>query len=171
MSKNTQINWVYKCSIRDAEIFFETGKFKYGKRAAVQFATQYNELFNKSEINSVFNKSIDSLRLINKINELRIIYSALLYADGKNAKKRFNEIFGREYTGVKEDFEAINHKIEFFADKLKPLTKEEKKDGLTFPELIAIVENSRAIQIDREMKVFEFHRVYELELKKWKNAK
>jgi hypothetical protein len=128
-------------------------------------------LFNEKEINATFNKSIDTLRIINKINELKAVYYSLLYADGKHAKEKFIEIFGREYKGDKEDFEAINSKTQFFVDKLKSSQQEEKKGGITFSELVAIVENSRKIQIDREMKLFEFHRIYELELKKWKTAK
>ena len=77
----------------------------------------------------------------------------------------------KQISDTEKKINAINDKAKFFIDKLKSQIKPETKNGLTFSELVAIVENSRQIQIDREMKLFEFHRIYELELKKWKNAK
>jgi len=80
------------------------------------FLNEYNNLFNKSEINAAFNKDIDRLRLSNKIDELRAIYYSLIYSDGENAKERFKELFGKEFEGIESDIKKINDKAQFFID-------------------------------------------------------
>lgn len=159
--------WVYKKSIRDAEVFFETGRFTGDKEA---FTAEFNQLFNQKEINIHFNKDVDRLRIVNKINELRAIYYSLAYCEGENAKAKYEEYFGEDYIGKKQ-LERINKKAKFYIDKLKVISQKEKNNGITFPELVVMVESSRGINIDREMKLFEFHRIYELELKRWQKEK
>jgi hypothetical protein len=156
---------VYSVSIKEAIVFFETGKLKVNK---AQFNNEFNELFNKSEYEAAFNRNIDYLRLSNKVEELKAIYYSLLYADGENAKKRFKELFGKDFEGTEEDIKKINDKAKFFIDKIKSMPKP-KDSGLSFADIVTIVENSRGINVDRSMSVFEFYKIYELELKKWKN--
>jgi hypothetical protein len=151
---------------------FETGKWKFGKYASILFKQEYNTLFNQAEIDKEFNVHVDHLRLSNKVAELKAIYYALIYGDGENANKRFAEMFGKKFEGTEADIKRINDKAQFFIDKINQLQKNNKQSdkGITFNELIAIVENSRKIVIDREMKVFEFFKIYELELKKWQTS-
>lgn len=170
LSRNTQSNWVYRASIRDAGILFETGKWRFGKYAAILFKNEYNQLFNQTEINKEFNTRINYLRLSNKVTELKAIYYSLIYANGENASNKFAEMFGKKWEGTEADIKSINDKAQFLIEKINQLQKPNKENekGITFNELIAIVENSRNISIDRQMKVFEFYKIYELELKKWR---
>ena len=172
LSQNTQNNWVYRASIRDAGILFETGKWQFGKYASILFKNEYNQLFNQAEINKEFNTHVDLLRLTNKVTELKAIYYALIYGDGANANKKYLEMFGKKFEGTESDINRINDKAQFYIDKINHLQKVNQKSdkGITFNELIAIVENSRKIVIDRQMKVFEFYKIYELELKKWQTS-
>lgn len=170
LRKDTKSFWVYKVSIREAGIYFDTDSFKYGKRAARRFQNEYNDLFNKNEISKAISKNFDLFRLQSKIDELKAIYYSLIYADGENARERFKILFGKEFEYTENDINRINDKAKFYIDKINALPKPKEEKGITFNELIAIVENSRGITIDREMKVFEFHKIYELELKKWQTS-
>ena len=168
--KITSKDWAYRLSIRDVSRYFETGKLFKFKLQENQFLNQYNRLFNSNEIKSHFNRDIQRLRLFNKFNLLRAVYNSFLSgAECVNSKEVFKETFGREWEFTDENFELLRKKAKFFSDKLKdvPVKQEE---GITFSELIAMVENSRGIQIDRKMKLFEFHKIYELELKKWQTS-
>jgi len=120
---------------------------------------------------SDFQNDVMRLRLFNKINELRAMYSALQYTNAPNSRERFKEIFKKDFESKPENFKLINDKAEFFINKLKSIPDKGKKEGLGFSEIVAMVENSRGVSIDRKIKLFQFKRIYDIELKKWQENK
>ncbi|MFW6326731.1 MAG: hypothetical protein ACOC2F_00305, partial [Bacteroidota bacterium] len=172
MSKLIPKGWAYKLTVEQVEYFLDskdlsvfTGCFKRAK--SIRFLNEFSQMFNNRAMLSDFQNDVMRLRLFNKINELRAMYNALQYSEAPNSKKRFNELFKKDFKPTDENFKLINDKAEFFINKLKSIPNKSKKEGLSFSEIVAMVENSRGVPIDRKMKLFQFKRIYDIELKKW----
>jgi hypothetical protein len=162
---------MYRFSIRQASEYFETGFGFFWEKNEREFINQYNELFNKKEIDAGFSREIQRLRLINKINLFRAAYNSLsTESEAEHSKEFFKQTFGKEWEYKRENYELINSKAEFFINKLQAIKPSKSEDSITFSELVAIVESSRGIAIDREIKLFEFHKIYKQELKKWQQT-
>lgn len=102
--------------------------------------------------------------------KLQMMYNSLLFYDGKNAKDEFYLLFGEKYEGL-DQIKRITNENNRILDKLSIIgVPIENDNGISFSELIVIVENSRSIAIDREMKLIEFKQIYDLELKKWQTS-
>ena len=156
--------------MRECELYFENGHNPFGRFKRIkshQFVSQYNKLFNSKDVLKLLKNDVYRFKLQLKIQELRVIYTSLSTGSkAENSKRRFKELFGVEWDG---QYELINDRVKFWVDKLEQLPKE-KNEGITFSELVALVENSRGVHIDRNLKLFEFHRIYQLELKKWQQT-
>lgn len=171
-SKSTTSDWAYKLSVRQVSLIFEVKNLKcfglFGRlKKFKSFIVEYDKMFNnKSDKN--FDVELFRSKLYTKHLKFNAMYDSLLYCQGKNAKKEFLEMFGYEYNGV-DDLNRIVKKNSFILDKLKMLMPVEtkKQDGITFTQAVAYVEGSKELSIDRNMKLFEFKILYDIELKKW----
>ena len=168
--------WAYKLTVEQVEYFLDSkdlsvfsGWFKRAK--SIRFLNEFSQMFNNRAMLSDFQNDVMRLRLFNKINELRAMYNALQYSEAPNSQERFKELFKNDFKPTDENFKLINDKAEFFINKLKSIPDKGKKEGLSFSEIVAMVENSRGIPIDRNMKLFQFKRIYDIELKKWQENK
>ena len=97
------------------------------------------------------------------------MYDSLTTCDALNARGEFKKMFGKDYESI-EDLKLITNLAEQIGDKLKNAVSPIKKEGVTFVDLIGMVEMSRNIPIDRKIKLFEFYKMYQTELKKWNNG-
>lgn len=176
LSKNIQNYWVYKLTIEQVSLIFESsnysffGLFNRSKKLA-KFIEEYNRLFNLNSGDKELNTDIFILKLGVKRMKLRAMYNALLFGPGANAKKEFAEMFGHEFTGLK-DFKLIVDEGNRLQDKIKmlqPGTKQNDK-SITFNQLVIMVETSRGLPIDRNIKLYEFKKMYDIELTKWRKT-
>jgi len=96
------------------------------------------------------------------------MYDALINSDGVNSRAEFKAMFGKEYEGI-EDIKRIVNENERLRDKIKIMSQNatEKKESITFNQLVIMVESSRNIPINRNTKLFEFKKMYDIELQKW----
>ena len=165
LRKSISVDWAYRFDVRQTSRYFDTGKGFFFKRNEINFLKQYNQLFNSKEIESNYVKSVTQLRLLNKVNLLRAAYNSLsTESEAEHSKEFFKQTFGKEWEYDLKNYELINRKAEFFINKLRVLQKDSTpKDSISFGELVAIIESSRGIAIDRKMKLIEFHKIYEQE--------
>ena len=174
LSKSIKGNWVYKLTVEEVSLIFEANYRKcFGiliARNLNQFIQEYNQLFNHQ--NNNLGNDFLRLRLYTKHLKLLAIYDSLLYAQGENALKEFKTMFGEDYKKP-EQLKFVTDENMRILDKLRMLQPFEKKNGksLSFGDLLLLVETSRGMAIDRKMKLWEFKKMYDLELKKWQTQK
>ncbi len=104
--------------------------------------------------------------------KLRAMYNALVYTENcENSKKEFAEMFGHEFAGL-NDIKLIVDESNRIADKIKMLQPQPKQNdkSITFNQLVIIVETSRGLPIDRNIKLYEFKKMYDIELEKWRRT-
>lgn len=174
--RNTQSNWVYRLTVEQVSLIFEANDLKpfglfFRGRKLEQFNSEYNQLFNKQ--NNQLGNEISRLRLYLKHLKLMAMYDSLLYAKGENALFEFRTMFNSEYTKP-EQLKLITDENTRILEKIQILTPKEtvkKENTITFNDLVLIIETSRNMAIDRKMKLWEFKKVYDLELKKWQTQK
>lgn len=169
-----QKHWVYKLSIEQIALIFEVGDLscfgRNSKKKYSEFIIEYSELFNSGAGIKSINLDRSILRLSTKIGRLKAIYDVLSHTKGNNSMREFNRIFKRQYEG-KDDLILITNEINRLSDKIaiiKPVNNS-KKDGLSFSELVVIVELSRDIPISNDTKLSKFKDMYDIELKKLNN--
>jgi hypothetical protein len=135
-----------------------------------RFIEKYNEWFSDKSVSSVINDSLYILRLKNKIeNILPLIHTILkITPDSKLANEGFEEEFGRKYKG-ENDLKLIENKIENLQLKL-PKEAIVNNKGISFSTLISLVESSRGIGIDRNITLYDFKNIYEIEREKWQKS-
>jgi hypothetical protein len=168
-------HWVYKLNVGQVSLLFESediscfGFFNRKKKLA-QFTKEYNQLFNLQTGNKEINAELFVFKMALKRLKLRAMYSALLNSvDCENSKREFAEMFGHEFAGV-SDIQLIVDESNRLADKIKalrPQHTQSKEKSITFSQLVIIVETSRGLPIDRRTKLYEFKKMYEIELQKW----
>ena len=163
--------WVYKLTVEQVSLVFDAnfrGCFGfYKERNFNTFLLEYNQLFNSG--NKQLENNIFRTRLFLKHMKLQAMYNSLLYSKGINAKKEFVNIFGYDYTEIK-DLKRVTDENNRILDKLKIISKPMNGETIAFSDLVVMVETSRKIPIDRDMKLWEFKKVYDLELKKWQQT-
>jgi hypothetical protein len=108
-------------------------------------------------------------KLYLKHTKLRAMYDSLTTCVGENAVAEFKEIFGHEFKSI-DDLKLLTGEAERVNDKMKILSVPNKKEGISFSKLINIVEVSRGITIDRNIKLFQFKDMYDTEIEKWNKA-
>jgi len=169
----TKNYWAYKLSINSVSLIYDTGfrrcfglfnrseKFK-------SFTEEYNKLFNSQNTSKYFNSDVFRLKIENKVhNILPALYSDLMTVCSDLAKSTYKEYFGVEYHGA-DQLERIIDEINRLKEKIQILNKPtDKKDGVSFSETILLIEDSRGIEISRNIKLYEFKTMYDKELKKW----
>lgn len=139
--------------------------------AYLKFEKKYNEFFNiKKE-----NKLADDwyvLRLRNTVNNyLPALYYGILYGNDDEIKERFKNKFGK-YPETAEDLNMIVKEIDRLLDMLKVLDSQtDNEDGIGFSELVALIENSRGIPINRDITLWDFKQIHDIEVKKWQQQK
>lgn len=171
LSQDIKFFWVYRVSIEQAVRVFASndltcfGRFrKEAKRDS--FIREYNKLFNLRGDSKKFNSDKLLLRLCVKELKLRSMYQSIVSCSGDNARKSYRELFGKEYDkdGLKlilSSYEKVKDQISIMS---KPVVK--KPESISLSRLIVIIEDSKSIPIDRNIKVFEFWEIYNNELKK-----
>lgn len=131
-----------------------------------RFIKKYNEFFNIKAQNNANDWFI--LKLRNLVNNLYpSLYYALIYDDSEEPKKIYKELFGKE-PKTTEDLNKIVSEIGRLSDKLKIYdVPKDKQPSIDFSDLIPMIEQSRGISIDRNMTLYEFKKIHDLEVKKW----
>lgn len=175
-SGNTNPYWVYRLSINQVSLIFDASYrgcfgFLFRSLKFSRFVIEYNKLFNGNDGAKVLDSSILRLKLQNKAyNILPAMYYDLITVNSDLAKSMFIEYFGEEFTNTNQ-LERILKRISFLEEKLKSMEipVQEQKAGLTFTETVNRIETSRAIPIDRNIKLYEFKTMYDNELEKWQN--
>jgi len=142
-------------------LFFRVRKFN-------QFAKEYDSLFNKGSGDKEFNANLFLMKLYVKQLKLRAMYDALLNSEAVNSRAEFKLMFGKDFEGI-EDIKRIVNENERLSDKIKIMSNvsPDKKESITFNQLVIMVESSRNIPINRNTKLFEFKKMYDIELEKW----
>jgi hypothetical protein len=171
-----QKHWVYKLSIEQVSLIFEAHDLScFGRNKAkkyIQFINEYNELFNSGSGVKEFNTDKLLLRWYTKLLKLNAMYNALTTCEAENSKAEFKNMFNKDFESI-DDLNLITAESNRFNDKieiLKPLKPlKSTNDGIPFVKLVRIVEISRSINIDREIKLYEFYGMYKTELEKWNN--
>lgn len=166
-------HWIYKLTIEDVSIIFESndlscfGLFFRGSKFN-QFIKEYDSLFNKGASEKQFNANLFLMKMYVKQLKLRAMYDALINSDGVNSRAEYLEMFGKEFEGI-EDIKRIVKENERLSDKIKIMSQNtpEKKESITFNQLVIVVESSRNIPINRKTKLYEFKKMYDIELEKW----
>jgi len=171
--KPIQKHWVYKLTIENVSIIFESNDlscFGYFFRRLKfnKFLKEYDSLFNKGGNDKQFNANLFLMKMYVKQLKLRAMYDALINSDGVNSRVEFMSMFGKEFEGV-EDIKRIVNEVDRLSDKIKIMSQNtpEKKESITFNQLVIMVESSRGLPINRETKLFEFKKMYDIELEKW----
>ena len=157
-------------------LIFETSNLKcfgyFGRRVKLNaFLKEYNSLFNNKKDENL-DVEIFRQKLYTKHLKYNAIYDSLLYCQGENAKKEYFDLFGEEYVSV-DQLERIAKKNAFILEKLKilmPVESDRKNESITFTKLVTLVEGSRELPLDRNIKLFEFKEIYDIELKKWQQT-
>lgn len=174
MLENTQKHWVYKLTIQQVSLIFEADDLscfgRNAKRKHLDFIKEYNELFNSGHNNKQFDNAKFMLRMYIKHLKLRVMYDSLSTCEAKNSVAEFKEIFGKEFESI-DDLKMLTNEAQRINDKMTIMSAPKKTDnGISFSKLINIVETSRGIPIDRNIKLFQFKEMYDTELEKWNKA-
>ena len=168
----------YNIPISNLGLLFKTGMLSHMSRIWMpsiilaffykKLKKQYDEWFGldtKKEM--VGDWSV--LRMRNKINNLYpLLYYSVIYDNSQKTKELYKKHFGN-YPESDEDLTRIVDRIEKLKDQLGVVESKENKDDdyISFSRLIAIVEDSKGIQIDRKMTLYDFYELYQNEMAKW----
>jgi len=173
LQKPIQKHWVYRLTIEDVSIIFESNDLSafglfFRVKKFNQFLKEYDSLFNKGGNDKQFNANLFLMKMYVKQMKLRAMYDALINSEGVNSRLEFAAMFGKEFEGVK-DIQRIVNEVDRLSDKIKIMSNNtpEKKESITFNQLVIMVESSRNIPINRNTKLFEFKKMYDIELEKW----
>jgi len=163
--------WVYRLTIEQVSLIFEANDLScFGfnsKKKNLEFIKEYNNLFNSKDDLSQLNANRFLLKLYVKHLKLRAMYRALIHCDAKNSKAEFKKLFNKDFEAV-EDLDLIVNEAARLNDKMGMLkTPISNKDGISFSQLVIIVETSRGVNISRATKLFEFYKMFKIELEKW----
>ena len=165
--------WAYKLTVDQVSLIFEIKDLscfgrkkekKYGK-----FIDEYNELFNNGVSKKRFNSDSFKFKMQLKQLKLKAMYESILSSDAPNSKEEFKLMFGHEFKSD-EDLKLIINKYDMLHDKLSVEDTTTDSEGLTFEETVQLIETSRGLPIDRNMKLYSFHVMYVNESKKWANG-
>ena len=177
MSKPTTNYWVYKLTIEQVALIFENHDYScfglfFRKRKLSRFIDEYNRLFNKESGSKELSLQYTIFKMYTKQMKLRAMYDSLVYSEtAENAKREYFLLFGKQYEGI-EDLNKLVSEANRLTDKIKllerpPKNEHENKNSIGFAQLVVIVESSRGVHIERKTKLFEFKKMYEIELEKW----
>jgi len=95
------------------------------------------------------------------------MYDSLTTCDGENARIEFKAMFGKDFETI-EDLERITKEADKLKTKINILTEpvSAKSEGISFNKLVIIIESSRGITIDTDIKLFQFKEMYDIEIEK-----
>ena len=136
-----------------------------------RFEKKYDEFFNPSKKNDLVDNWLE-LKLKNLVNNyLPAMYYSLIYGSDAESKRQFKERYGKEPEST-EDLDRIVKDIEKILDQLKVLDFKPKDDsGVSFSSLVALIENSRGVPIERSMTLWDFKQIHDIEIAKWQQSK
>ena len=164
-------HWVYKLSIQQVALIFEAkdlscfGIFNRNKKH-LQFTHEYNELFNSGSDKKHFNAKKFLLKLYIKHQKLRAMYDALTTCEAVNSNAEFKLMFGKEFKTI-NDLKLVTNEANRINDKMGVLNQpQEKGNDISFSQLVIMIETSRNIPINRNIKLYEFYEMYKNELSK-----
>jgi len=173
LQKPIQKRWVYRLTIENVSIIFESNDLScfglfFRKQKFNQFLKEYDLLFNKGADDKQFNASLFLMKMYVKQLKLRAMYDALINSDAENSRAEFKLMFGKDFEGV-EDIKRIVNENDRLSDKIRIMSQNapDKKESITFNQLVIMVESSRGLPINRNTKLFEFKKMYDIELAKW----
>jgi len=160
-------------TVEQVSILFESGDLScFGrnkKKKFKQFVLEYNSLFNHKTNKKEFFSDIYNFRLYVKHLKLRAMYDSFTSCEAENAKTEFKEIFKKDFEGV-GDLKLLTDEANRINDKILINNQPKKESDISFSKLVDIVESSRNVHIDRNIKLFLFKEMYDIELEKWNKA-
>jgi len=164
-------HWVYKLTVEQVSLIFEANDLSCfiinRQQRFKDFIIEYNQLFNRGDDLKKLNSNRFLLKLYVKHLKLRAMYDALTNCEAENSKAEFKLMFKKEFETV-DDLKLITNEADRLNDKMGMLNMPNyKKDGLSFSQLVIVVETSRGVNISRDTRLFEFYKMYEIELEKW----
>lgn len=136
-----------------------------------RFEKKYDEFFNPAKGNKLVGNWFE-LKLKNLVNNyLPAMYYSLIYGDSENSKRQFKERYGK-YPESTDDLNRIVKDIEKILDQLKVIAFVPKdENSITFSKLVALIENSRGIPISRNITLWDFKQIHDIEIEKWQQNK
>jgi len=169
----------FNIPISNVSLLFKTQDLKYLSKIWLprpilawlysRFIIQYNIFFNPSEKTKQQDWLL--LRLENKANNIYpAMFYGLIYGDDKKTKELFKEYFGK-YPETEADLDMIVAEIGRINDKLSFINPVSEKEGIEFAKLVALIETSRGLPIDRSITLYEFYELYTIEIEKWQQKK
>ncbi|MCK5605271.1 hypothetical protein KAR91_25490 [Candidatus Pacearchaeota archaeon] len=174
-SEPIQKPWAYKLTVGQVALIYEAddlGVFGMDKEKKFeQFNIEFNDLFNNAFHKKQFNSDLVIQKMQLKMQKLRAMYDALSVCEAPNCREEFKLMFGHDFN-LPDDLKLITDKYAFYGDKLPLLIprNNEAKESMTFIDVVLLTEISRGLQIDRNILLYDFHRMYKTELKKWTNG-
>ncbi len=166
----------FNIPISNVSLLFKTQDLKYLSKRWLprfilawiysRFIKQYNIFFNPHE--KTKQQDWYLLNMENKANNIYpALFYALIYGNDQKSRDLFEEHFGKA-PDTQDDLNMIIAEINRLNDKLAAISpsKADSK-GIEFAKLVAIVETSRTIPIDRSTTLYEFYELYKIEIEKW----
>lgn len=171
----------YTLSIQDVSVIFEKDSPRLIstvwlpgfilRRYYARFLMEFSEMFNGHQMESLLSDDIYRLKIINRVNNILFpMYQGLalelfISREIPEFRKMYEEVMGRKYNG-KEDLKAIIKEIERLKSKLAEVPAAEmvvsKNKKLSFEQVIANTEVILDRSLDRNMKLFQFKKQYDL---------
>jgi hypothetical protein len=137
-----------------------------------RFEKKYDEFFNPTKNDKLVDNWYE-LKLKNLVNNyLPALYYSLVYGSDTESKRQYKERYGKE-PETTEDLNRIVKDIEKILDQLKVLAfvPENKDNSITFSKLVALIENSRGVPVERSMTLWDFKQIHDIEIEKWQQSK
>jgi len=137
-----------------------------------RFENKYNEFFNPEKDDKLVDGWFE-LKLKNLVNNyLPALYYSLIYGNNEESKRQYKERYGKE-PETTDDLNRIVKDIEKILDQLKVIAfvPESNQNSITFSKLVALIENSRGVPVERSMTLWDFKQIHDIEIEKWQQSK
>ena len=136
----------------------------------IRFQKKYDEFFNIKSNNGLVD-DWHILKLKNMVNNyLPALYYSLIYGENDESKRQYKELFNKE-PETTEDLNLIVDRINKIIDQLSIIDNKPEKENISFSKLVALIEGSRGIPIDRNITLWDFKQIHDIEIEKWQQSK
>lgn len=167
----------YTLTIQDVSELFETENPRLlcrcwlpgflVRRIYTRFLVEFAEMFNGREVQGLIMDDIYRLKIMNRVNNILWPMSMIILLNDTHPdfRKMYEEIMGRPYRS-RDDIKLIIKEIERLKSKLEeagsPMDKVQASSKLSFEQVIAHTEVMLDRSLDRNMKLYQFKKQYDL---------